>query len=170
MIDFNIIRWAVKQPKDSLLGILIFASSYLVFLKVHTSPLTVGEHMLWFLMFLAGSLFLGFFTSFLCRESVKKIKSTLNERLLNNPDAARIFMKIEAEGNKIENSPHYQYGLAGCINIEAIAQELDINESRVRNFIQEFIRFDWLIHDHLGDIYGINKHGRRVMRRKKMMR
>ena len=56
-------------------------------------------------------------------------------------------------GNKIENSPHYQYGLAGCIDIVAVSQELDINESRVRNFIQEFIRFGWLKDDHHGDIY-----------------
>ena len=170
MIDFKIIKWAVKQPKDILLGILIFASSYLVFLKVHTFPLSVGEHILWFLIFLAASLLLGFFVSFLCKESAKKIKSMLNERLLNDTNAARIFKELEVEGNKIENSPHYQYGLAGCINIEAIAQELNINESRVRNFIQRFIRFGWLKYDDLGDILGVSDRGREVMRRKKMIR
>jgi hypothetical protein len=154
----------------NILGILIFALSYFIFLRYNTFNLSKGEHILCGLFLLSCSIFLGIFISFLFRELVKKVKSTLNERLLNNPDAARIFKKIETDGNKIENSPHYQYGLAGCIDIEAVAHELNINESIVRNFIQEFNSLGWLIYDNLGDIHGVSDYGRKVMRRKKLIK
>lgn len=169
MKDFNIIKWAVKQPKDILLGILIFASSYLVFLKHYNHTISLGKHFLWFLLFLAGSLLAGFFISFLCRESCKKTKSMLNERLLNNTDAAKLFKKLDVEGNKIENSPLYQSGLAGSIDIGMVVQELNMHESKARNFVQKFHRFGWLKYDLEGNIHGVSNYGRDVMYRKKMI-
>ena len=93
----------------------------------------------------------------------------LNERLLNNTDAAKLFKKLDVEGNKIENSPLYQSGLAGSIDIGMVAQELNMHESKARNFVQKFHRFGWLKYDLGGNIHGVSNYGRDVMYRKKMI-
>ena len=91
MKDLNIIPWAVKQPKDILVGIVIFASSYLVFISVFPGEFSIGEHFLWFLLFLSSSLLLGYFLSFLCRESYMRIKSN---RIANNNRAIKVLKSI----------------------------------------------------------------------------
>ena len=170
MSNFKILEWAVKQKKDILLGIVIFTSSYLYFLKNYNKPISVQEHFLWFLLFLSSSILVGFFVSILYRGASKKINSALNERLLNSMDASNLFIKIELEGNKIENSGLYQAGLAGSIDICEIANELNINESLARNYAQQFKRFNWLKYDLEGNIYGLSDYGRNVMLKKKIKR
>ena len=73
MKDFNIIKWAARQPKDVLMGIFIFAATYLVFLNFHNLNISPGEHIIWLLLFLTGSLLIGFFISFLFKGLIKKI-------------------------------------------------------------------------------------------------
>ena len=163
MIDFNVIKWAIKQPKEILVGIVIFAASYLTFLKRYNSPISIGEHFLCFLLFLSASLLVGFFVSFLSRGSYRKLKSIKNERLLKNIDAAKIFKQIELEGNMLENNPLFNSGLVGCINISKLALELNIKESQVKNFVQQFKKFNWLKYDIDGNIYGLSDFGRETM-------
>ncbi|MBL0716555.1 MAG: hypothetical protein JJV89_00760 [Desulfosarcina sp.] len=168
MTNLKIIDWVVKQKKDILLGIVIFASSYLYFLKNYNKSIPVQEHFLWLLLFLSSSILIGFFILTLCRRILKKIRSALNERLLKNRDALKLFKKIELEGNKIENSDLYQAALAGNIDICEIANELKINESLARNYAQQFKQFNWLKYDLEGNIYGLSDYGRNVMFKKKI--
>lgn len=168
MKDLDVIKWVVRQPKDILVGILIFSSSYLYFLSHYKKPISYGQHILWALLFISGSLLAGFFISFLCKASLKRIKSSFNEKLLNNNDAVTLFKKIEMEGNNLENDPLWESGLAGKIDIRNVATEIGIGESTARDYIQKFTRFGWLILDPEGNIYGLSDYGRDVKFRLKI--
>ena len=169
MANFNIIKWVVKQPKEILVGIVIFASSYLGFLKVHDSSFSAGGHILWTLLFLSISLFLGFLVSFLSRKSYLKIRSIRNERLLKKSNATNLLKQIEIEGNDIQNDPLFQSGLAGSIDIEKLSSDTKIQENFARYLIQQFIRANWLKYDIEGNIYGVSDYGYEVMHRKKLI-
>jgi hypothetical protein len=131
-------------------------------------PISYGQHILWALLFLSGSLLTGFFIAFLCKASLKKIKSSFNEKLLNNNHAVALFKKIETEGNHLENDPLWESGLAGKIDIKNVAKEIEIDESAARDYIQKFTRFGWLKFDCEGNIYGLSDYGRDVKFRLKI--
>lgn len=113
--NFNFIKWIARQPKDILMGIVIFASSYLVFLSQYNNPISMGEHFLWFLLFLSSSLLVGFLVSFLCMRSYSAIRSNW---VANNKDGIAILESIsEIETNLYQKPSRFGYPKPFSVNI-----------------------------------------------------
>jgi len=111
----NFIKWIARQPKDILVGLVIFASFYLIFLNQYNSPISTGEHFLWFLLFLSSSLLIGFLVSFLCRQSYSAIRSNW---IANNKDGIAILESIsEIETNLYQEPSRFGYPKPFSVNI-----------------------------------------------------
>ncbi len=140
MVDFNVIKWVVKQPKEILIGLIIFASSYLGFFKINDGPISTGEHILWIVLFLSVSLLLGFLLSFLARQAYSTIR---NRRA--NPYSGRPPRKAD---NILKLFVETQHGVLAKI---AIVDMTNFNPNTVqylmdqlegRGFVESYIALD----------------------------
>ena len=163
--NFNVIKWVVKQPKDILVGIVIFTSSYLFFLSQYKNPISIGEHFLWFLLFFTSSLLVGFFVSFLCKQAYVAIRSNW---VANNKTAIIILKSI----NKIENDlsqDSLQVGYSIPFSVDLVSENSGVCLSTIRYYRDSLSEIDFIKVSLHGKIVGFLPQGRKFMKKKNLI-
>lgn len=160
--NFNFIKWIVSQPKDILVGIVIFALSYLVFLNQHNNPISTGEHFLWFLLFLSSSLLIGFLVSFLCKQSYSTIKSNW---VANNKDGIAILEAIsEIETNLYQKPSRFGYPKPFSVNI--VSEKSGVCLGTVIHYRDDLSKIGFIKVASNGKIISLLLPGRKFIRKK----
>ena len=165
----NYLKLLITQNPGTLIGLILFSSSLLVFLAKADPEVSAGRLSLWAILFLSGGLLIGHALVVLYTKLRSLIIVIRRNRILNNPQAIQVLMKIKDVGNQILNDPLFQSGLASPVDLNEIATDLKLPYDDVRYFVFMFRQFNWLIiNSEDGDIWGVSDYGLSIMHKKKL--
>lgn len=162
----ELIKLVLPQKPAVLLGLGIFALSFLVFLGFNGSSISKILILLWGLLFLSCSLLIGHCTIWIFSNIRRWERIYRNNKMLIDSNALGILAGIRDEGNRIANDPLFSSGLVSPVDIGKIASDLNVSFDQARHFAIRFREANWLIYSVDGEIYGISDYGIKVLRKK----
>jgi hypothetical protein len=162
----ELLKIVLTQKPAVLLGLGIFALSFLAFLSQNGSSISKIAIFLWGLLLLSCSLLIGHFIIWIFSNIKRWVRVNRNNKLLRDSTALSILAAIREEGNRIENDPLFSSGLVAPVDIKKIANDLNVSFDQARHFVIRFREANWLKYSVEDEIYGISDYGIKVLQSK----